>query len=90
LIADDSSVTVPCAAAQGAIDRPRAEDVNNILTVLNTLLKKAIEWGVLARMQMHDPAAESDREHPRGSSTLRSTNALEIGLCDAKASCLNC
>jgi hypothetical protein len=57
--------------------------VNNILTVLNTLLKKAVEWGVL--MEMHDPAAESDREHPRGASTLRSTNALEISLCDAKA-----
>ena len=32
--------------------------VNNILTVLNTLLKKAIEWGVLDADAVHDPAAE--------------------------------
>ena len=28
--------------------------VNNVLTVLNTLLKKAVEWGVIDQHAVHD------------------------------------
>ncbi len=32
--------------------------MNNVLTVLNTLLKKAVEWGVIDQMPCSDQAVE--------------------------------
>jgi integrase len=38
------------AGREASIEGPRAEDRHNVLTVLNMLLKKAVEWGVIDRL----------------------------------------
>jgi integrase len=63
-----------CAASQGAPASAGSESVNNALTVLNTLLKKAVEWGVPMAAQLEE-ALRAGR-HLRGELVLyREDNA---------------
>ena len=48
--------------------------VNNVLTVLNVMLKKAVEWDVIERMPVHDPVAADPEAVGASSTTSTSTN----------------
>ena len=48
--------------------------MNNVLTVLNVLLKTAVEWGVLERDAMPDPASGDTEAARRASTSSRNTS----------------
>ena len=58
-----------------ALSERAPKTVNNVLTVLSTLLKKAVEWGELERAAVRrQVVAESQEDH--GVSRLRSVRAV--------------
>jgi integrase len=57
----DAITTADVQALKGKLAESKPKTVNNALTVLNTLLKKAVEWAVIERMPCSIKLLKADR-----------------------------
>ena len=63
---------------KGWMQTKAAKTVNNVLTVLSVLLKKAVEWDVIERHAVHGAAAARCRSRRPASTTSRSTSGWSM------------